>query len=246
MATRKTASKAIKLDRNIVTITATKKSEFLKRIRPLFNALAKDNISLTNVEKSIKSFDDFLWNEIRATFDVQTVEQAEMIREYIAKTYQWTIKRKGKGKADSVKNITSAPKQFSQFFSDIKRAFNNNLIDVDLEYSDSILDHISGKKKNVRTTIFKNIFNEYETIGDLRKALREHLENSKSEECRDSKGYLKLLNDHVNSLERSEKKSDKKKLKSLTKDINTLRRKYSLAPKAIKTDKTNKTTVESE
>ena len=108
MATRKTASKAIKLDRNIVTITATKKSGFLKRIRPLFNALAKDNISLTNVEKSIKSFDDFLWNEIRNTFDVQTVEQAEMIREYIAKSYQWTIKRKGKGKADSAKNITSS------------------------------------------------------------------------------------------------------------------------------------------
>jgi len=234
-------AKALKLDRNIATITATKKTGFLKKIRPLFNTLTKDNISLTNVEKSIKSFDDFLWNEIRKVFDIQTADQAEMIREYIAKTYQWTVKRKGKGKANSADNITSAPKQFTQFFSDIKRAFNNNLIDVDLEYSDAILDHVSGKKKNNRTTIFKNIFNEYQTIGDLRKALREHLEISKSEECQDSKRHLKLLNDHVNTLERSEKKEDKKKLNSLTKDINILRLKYSLAPKAIKTDKTNKT-----
>ena len=234
-------AKALKLDRNIETITATKKTGFLKKIRPLFNTLAKDNISLTNAEKSIKSFDNFLWNEIRKVFDIQTADQAEMIREYIATAYHWTVKRKGKGKANSTDNIISAPKQFSQFFSDIKRAFNNNLINIDLEYSDLILDHISGKNKNNRTTIFKNIFDEYETIGDLRKALREHLENSKSGECKDSKRHLKLLNDHVNTLERSEKKEDKKKLKSLTKDINILRLKYSLAPKAIKTDNTNKT-----
>ena len=244
MAT-KTASKALKLDRNINTTTNQKKTGFLKRIRPIIDAFTKDSIEFENAQKRVQSFDAFLWNEIRKTFDIQTVEQTEMIRELIADSFQWTVKRKGKGKQDEISNRRQQPNKFSQFFSDIKRAFNNNLIDVDLEYSDEILDHISGKKKNVRTTIFKNIFNEYETIGDLRKALREHLENSKSEECRNSKGYLKLLNDYVNSLERSEKKEDKKKLKSLTKDINTLRQKYSLAPKAIKTDKTNKT-VESE
>ena len=115
MATAKTA-KALKLDRNIVTTTATKKNGFLKRIRPLFNALAKDNISLTNVEKSIKSFDDFLWLAISKTFDIQSVEQTEMIREFIADSYQWTVKRKGKGKEDSATKRLTAPKQFSQFF----------------------------------------------------------------------------------------------------------------------------------
>jgi hypothetical protein len=245
MATTKTA-KALKLDRNIVTITAPKKNGFLKRIRPLFNALAKDNISLTNVEKSIKSFDDFLWNKIRETFDVHTVEQSEMIREFIADSYQWTVKRKGKGKEDSATKRLTAPKQFSQFFSDIRRSFNNNLIDVDLEYSDSILDHISGKKENIRTTIFKNIFDEYETIGELRKALREHIANSKSEDYKDYKSDSKLVNDYANSLERSEKKSDKKKLKLLKDRMRKIKQEFSLAPKAIKTDKTNKTIVESE
>lgn len=244
MATRKTA-KALKLDRNIVTTTATKKSGFLKSIRPLFNALAKDNISLTNVEKSIKSFDDFLWLAISKTFDIQSVEQTEMIREFIADSYQWTVKRKGKGKEDSATKRLTAPKQFSQFFSDIKRAFQHNLIAIDFESNDEWIDQLTGNTKREKITIYKNVLEEFNTIGEMRKALREHIENSKSEECKDSKGYLKLLNDHVNSLERSEKKADKKKLKSLTKDINTLRQKYSLAPKAIETDTTNKT-VESE
>ena len=244
MATAKTA-KALKLDRNIVTTTATKKNGFLKRIRPLFNALAKDNISLTNVEKSIKSFDDFLWLAISKTFDIQSVEQTEMIREFIADSYQWTVKRKGKGKEDSATKRLTAPKQFSQFFSDIKRAFQHNLIAIDFESNDEWIDQLTGNTKREKITIYKNVLEEFNTIGEMRKALREHIENSKSEECKDSKGYLKLLNEHVNSLERSEKKADKKKLKSLTKDINTLRQKYSLAPKAIETDTTNKT-VESE
>ena len=245
MATAKTA-KALKLDRNIVTTTATKKNGFLKRIRPLFNALAKDNISLTNVEKSIKSFDDFLWLAISKTFDIQTVEQTEMIREFIADSYQWTVKRKGKGKEDSATKRLTAPKQFSQFFSDIKSAFNNNLIDIEFSHQDEWIDQLTGNNKSQKITIYKNVLEEFNTIGELRKALREHIANSKSEDFKDYKSDSDLTDKFARSLERSEKKADKKKLKSLAKDMHIFCQKYSIAPQAIKTDTTNKIIVASE
>ena len=226
MAT-KTASKALKLDRNINTTTNQKKTGFLKRIRPIIDAFTKDSIEFENAQKRVQSFDDFLWNEIRKTFDIQTVEQAELIRELIADSFQWTVKRKGKGKQDEISNRRQQPKKFSQFFSDIKRAFNNGVVDVDFEYNNSLEDHIIGT--NNRTTIYKNILSEFETIGDVRKALRDQLINSKSEEYNHSDQNIKLIKSFLNQAERSK---DQKKLKQIDKALNDLRLQFSLAPKS--------------
>lgn len=224
---KKTTTQALKLDRNIRTTTNQKKTGFLKRIRPIIDAFTKDSIEFENAEKRVKSFDDYLWNEIRKTFDIQTVEQAEMIREFIADSFQWTVKRKGKGKQDEISNRRQQPKKFSQFFSDIKRAFNNGIIDVDFEYNDSLKDHIVGT--NNRTTIYKNIFDQFETIGDVRKALRDQLISSKSEQYTHSDQNIKLIKQFLNHAERSK---DQKKLKQLDKALNDLRLQFSLAPKS--------------
>ena len=226
MAT-KTASKALKIDRNIRTTTNQKKTGFLKRIRPIIDAFTKDSLEFENAQKRVQSFDNYLWNEIRKTFDIQTVEQAEMIRELIADSFQWTVKRKGKGKQDEISNRRQQPKKFSQFFSDIKRAFNNGVVDIDFEYNDSLKDHIIGT--NDRTTIYKNILSEFETIGDVRKALRDQLINSKSEQYTNSKKNMKLVDKFLNQAERS---NDQKKLKAIDKALNDLRLQFSLAPKS--------------
>jgi hypothetical protein len=226
MAT-KTASKALKLDRNINTTTNQKKTGFLKRIRPIIDAFTKDSIEFENAQKRVQSFDAFLWNEIRKTFDIQTVEQTEMIRELIADSFQWTVKRKGKGKQDEISNRRQQPNKFSQFFSDIKRAFNNGVVDIDFEYNNSLEDHIIGT--NNRTTIYKNILSEFETIGEVRKALRDQLINSKSEEYNHSDQNIKLIKAFLNQAERSK---DQKKLKQIDKALNDLRLTFSLAPKS--------------
>jgi len=225
MAT-KTASKALKLDRNIRTTTNQKKTGFLNRIRPIIDAFTKDSLEFENAQKRVQSFDDYLWNEIRKTFDIQTVEQTEMIRELIADSFQWTVKRKGKGKQDEISNRRQQPKKFSQFFSDIKRAFNNGVVDIDFEYNDSLRDHIIGT--NNRTTIYKNILSEFETIGDVRKALRDQLINSKSEEYTETDEDLKLIKQHLNQ---AEKKKDKKRLNEIKKSVKSIKTSLSIAPK---------------
>ena len=239
MAT-KTASEALKIDRNITTTTKQKKTGFLKRIRPIIDAFTKDSIDFENAQKRVQSFDDYLWNEIRKTFDIQTAEQAELIRELIADSFHWTVKRKGKGKQDEISNRRQQPKKFSQFFSDIKRAFNNGVVDIDFEYNDSLKDHVIGTNK--RTTIYKNILSEFETIGDVRKALRDQLINSKSEEYNHSDQNIKLIKQFLNQAERSK---DQKKLKQLDKALNDLRLQFSLAPKSnAKTTAKNKKSKE--
>ena len=239
MAT-KSASEALKLDRNIRTTTNQKKTGFLKRIRPIIDAFTKDSLEFENAQKRVQSFDDYLWNEIRKTFDIQTAEQAELIRELIADSFQWTVKRKGKGKQDEISNRRQQPKKFSQFFSDIKRAFNNGVVDIDFEYNDSLKDHIIGT--NNRTTIYKNILSEFETIGDVRKALRDQLINSKSEQYTNSKKNIKLVDKLINQAEKS---NDQKKLNQIDKALNDLRLQFSLAPKSnAKTTAKNKKSKE--
>ena len=239
MAT-KSASEALKLDRNIRTTTNQKKTGFLKRIRPIIDAFTKDSLEFENAQKRVQSFDNFLWNEIRKTFDIQTVEQAELIRELIADSFHWTVKRKGKGKQDEISNRRQQPKKFSQFFSDIKRAFNNGVVDIDFEYNDSLKDHIIGT--NNRTTIYKNILSEFETIGDVRKALRDQLINSKSEQYTNSKKNIKLVDKLINQAEKS---NDQKKLNQIDKALNDLRLQFSLAPKSnAKTTAKNKKSKE--
>ena len=222
--------------KNFETSTSIIKSNFLKKIRPLFDSLAKDNIQLVNAQSNVQSFDDLLWNEIRARFNVHTANQAEMIREFIADSYSWTVKRKGKGKETATR--LTAPKRFSQFFSDIKLAFECGLIDIDFKSDVKTTDLLTGKVGNNHTTIYKNIFKEFDTIGDMRKAKNAFVAENKSNSFKKITSDLILIKQFANKAEREH---DSKLLTKIEKLANELRLELNLAPKTIKIDKKNKT-----
>jgi hypothetical protein len=232
-----TAQKTKSLSNFNELTTSQKKRSFLVKLKPVIKALIDDTFNLVNLDKKVRSFDDYLWNIIRSSFSVQSVEQNQMIREFIADSYQWTVKRKGKGKETD--NRTKQPSRFSQFFSDIKRAFENGIVPVENTYKQfEILENgKEDKKKHQIITIYQNVFDNFQTIGELRKALNAHTDESRSEQYNHIEQNWILIKLARN---KAEKAGDSKTLSKIDKVLNDARRTLNLAPKAIESDKTNK------